>query len=58
MKTLFKNLLQRVKHGEADAEFIEEVRHALKDGILTDDERFWLLERHADLKAGDVTSPN
>ena len=54
MKTLFQKLVNRVKLGKADAAFIDEVRLAFQDGILTDEERFWLQERHAELNASEA----
>ncbi len=54
MKKLLKKLAQTWRHTEADKMFIAKMRQALSDGILTEEKRFWLLECHSKLGAGDA----
>ncbi len=37
----------------ASRDFVSEMKSALADGVLSEDKRFWLLERHSQLGAGD-----
>jgi hypothetical protein len=52
--SILNRLRDRIAYGQADSAFIEEMRAALADGVITDDERHWILERHAELGAGDA----
>ena len=54
MAGIVSSLLSRLRHGEADRQFIHEMRSVLADGELTDEERQLLAERHAELGAGDA----
>lgn len=54
MAGILSSLLSRLRHGEADRQFIHEMRSVLADGELTDEERQLLAERHAELGAGDA----
>ncbi len=39
---------------KADRQFVHELRMSIADGVLTDDEAFWLDERHSQLGASDA----
>lgn len=54
MGGLVSRFLSRLRHGEADRQFIDEMRSVLADGELTDEERHLLSERHAELGASDA----
>lgn len=54
MTGILSRFLQRMALGKADRRFIDEMRSALADGELTDEEREFMARRHADLGAGDA----
>ena len=54
MGGIFSSFLSRLRHGDADRRFFEEMRSVLADGELTDEERGFLAQRHAELGAGDA----
>jgi hypothetical protein len=54
MSGILSRFLSRLSHGEADRQFIDEMRSVLADGELTDEEREFMAHRHAELGAGDA----
>lgn len=53
IKSLFTKFKAAVDQRKVDDQFIEEIKAALSDGVLTTEERHFILERHAELNASD-----